>query len=187
MRWVPFVILAYLTLVVQSTLCGIIDFDIGAMGHVAPDLLAMVAVFVALRGPNLSAVMIAAWVLGFATDLTAVGGVTAATVVGPMSLAYAVGAWLIFRMREAVFSEHAVTQGMLALVFCLVSHLIWVTAQTALTGSWAYYGQLVAQVGGVSLYTALLTPMGFWMLSMVQGLFIEVSTRRTRRSRRTGR
>jgi len=187
MRWVQFVILAYLVLVVQSTLCGMIAFDVGAVGRVMPDLMAVTAVFVALRGPNLRTVMIAAWVLGFAVDLTAIGGVGSATAVGPMSLAYAVAAWLIFQMREAVFSDHAITQGMLALVFCLAAHLLWVTAQSLLRGAWPYYGRLVAQAAGKSIYTALLMPAGFWLLSTVQGLFIEAPVRGTRRSRRAGR
>ena len=82
MRWVQFVILAYLVLVVQSTLCGMIAFDVGAVGRVMPDMMAATAVFVALRGPNLRAVMIAAWVLGFAVDLTAIDGVGSATAMG---------------------------------------------------------------------------------------------------------
>jgi len=187
MRWVQLFILVYLVLVVQTTLCHIIAFDIRVVGRVAPDVMAMVAVFVALRGPNQRTVMIAAWAMGFAVDLAAIGGVGSATAVGPMSLAYAVAAWLIFRTREAVFSNHAITQGMLALVFCLAAHSMWVTAQMVLRGGWQYYGQLMMQVVGVSIYTALLMPAGFWLLSTTQGLFIEAPVRGTRRSRRTGR
>ena len=172
---------------VQTTLCHMIAFDVRVLGHVAPDVMAMVAVCVALRGPNLPAVMVAAWVMGLAVDLTAVGGMGLATAVGPMSLAYTAAAWLVFKMREAVFSERALTQGMLALVFCLAAHFMWVTAQTVLRRAWPYYGQLVMQTVGVSIYTALLMPAGFWLLSMVGGMFIEVPVRAARRSRRSRR
>lgn len=184
MRWVLFLIIVFLMLVIQSTVGRMVAFDVGVVGRVAPDLMAITAVFVALRGPSLLAAMTAAWALGFAVDLVAVGGVDSPTVLGPMSFAYAVAAGLVFKMREAVFSEHAVMQGMLALLFCGVSHLIWVTAQTLLSGAWAYYRSLVVQALVVSVYTALLMPVGYWLLSMVQRLFIEVPVRRTRRSRR---
>ncbi len=187
MRWVPFAILVYVLLVAQSTLVGMITFDLGYMGKVAPDLLAMAAVFVVIGGPDLISVMAAAWMLGFALDMTAVGVVDTAAVVGPMSFAYATAAWIIFRMREAVFTKHAFTQAMLALLFCLVAHLIWVSVQVVMSGSWANYWQLVAQASGISIYTALLMPLGYWLLSSVQGLFIDVPVRRTRRTRMMGR
>lgn len=187
MRWVQFLILLCVVLVAQTTLGGMITFNLGPLGRAAPDLMAIMAVFVALRGPNVLSVMIAAWALGFAVGVTAVGGVGPPTVLGPMSFAYAMAAWLIFRMREAVFGDHVVTQGMLALLFCAVSHLVWVTAQTALSGAWVYYRPLILQAIGVSVYTALLMPVGFWLLSRAQGLFIEVPVRRTRRSRRPAR
>ncbi len=187
MRWVQFVILLCVVLVAQIALGGMITFNLGPMGRVAPDLMAIMAVFIAMRGPNVLSVMSAAWVLGFAVGVTAVGGVGPPTVLGPMSFAYAIAAWLIFRVREAVFGEHVVTQGMLALVFCAASHLVWVTAQTALSGAWVYYQPLILQAIGVSVYTALLMPVGFWLLSMAQGLFIETPVRRTRRSRRSAR
>jgi len=187
MRWVQFLILVWVTVVVQATLGGAVAFNMPLLGRIAPDLLAIVAVFVAVRGPNLQAVMKAAWVLGFAVDLTAVAGTGLPTVVGPMSIAYALSAGLIFQMREAIFGEQPVIQGTLALLFCAMSHLIWITAQAILGGGWQHYGSLIMQVIGISLYTALVMPVGFWALSRAHGLIIDVPVRRTVRSRRQAR
>ncbi len=187
MRWAQFVILVFLLVVLQTTLCSVVQFKTGSTGSIRPDLLAMAAVFVALAAPNVASVMMAAWVLGFAVDLTAATSGGAPAAVGPMALAYALGGWMIFKMREAVFSQHIITQAMLALVFCLLAHLTWVTVQAALGGAWGSYSQLARQAIGVSLYTAVLMPVGYRLLSAVQGVFIDVPVRRTRRSRSAGR
>jgi cell shape-determining protein MreD len=182
MRWIPFIILVYVVLVVQSSLGLAMGF-----GGVSPDLLAVVAVAVALWAPNAMTAMLAAWVLGFALDLTITGATGGLTVAGPMSLAYLVGARLIFNLREIVYNDRVIIRGLLAGVFCIVTHGLWVLSQCLLTVSWSDFPRLMGQGAGVALYTAIVAPIGCWMLWPARGLLFEVPVHSSRRARRSGR
>jgi len=165
MRWVPFLILVALAALLQRTAGLVLTFSLPGVGSVGPDLLAAVAVFVACRSRAWEDAVLAAWVLGLAVDVTAGG---AGVAVGPMSVAYALAAWVLFRIREAFFHERAVTQALLALIFCLLAHGTWVTAETLLGGTgmaWADYGSTMLQAVLLAVYTAALTPLvhaGLW-------------------------
>ncbi|MCK4277401.1 MAG: hypothetical protein KAX78_12855, partial [Phycisphaerae bacterium] len=74
MRWIPFVIFAYILILLQTTVAGLLVISPGAIGPVGPDLMAILAVFVALNVRRAADAMIAGWILGLALDLTA-GGV----------------------------------------------------------------------------------------------------------------
>jgi rod shape-determining protein MreD len=167
MRWIPFLILAYLVVLLQTTLGRLLTFTASGMGSIGPDLTALVAVFVALHARSWPDAMMAAWTLGLAVDLTAAGGVGASTVVGPMSLAYALTAGLLFRVREAFFRERAMTQALLALAFCLVAHFVWVSMQSLLAPGGvtaSAFGHALLQVLALACYSALLTPLVHFLL-----------------------
>jgi cell shape-determining protein MreD len=171
MRWIPFIILVYLVVLFQSTAGKVLTLTTAGLGSVGPDLAALVAVFVALYARSCPDAMLAAWVLGMAVDLTVSGGVGAATVVGPMSLAYALAAGALFRIREAFFRERALTQGLLALGFCLLAHGVWVTAQSLLAAgevSWSAYGRTLLQAAALACYTAALMPLAHFGLIRCQ-------------------
>ncbi len=180
MKWVPFIILTYLVMLAQCTVGGLLTFSVKAIGTVGPDLLAIVAVFMALHVRSGFHAALAGWVLGLAVDLTTVSAAGGVTAVGPMPIAFAVAAALIFQIREAFFFERPAPQVFLALIFCLVAHGIWVTFQAVLAFrdvSWEGYGQTLLQAVALAIYTAVLMPLGHpglrwlrkWLISMPTG------------------
>ncbi len=185
MKWVPFIILTYLVMLAQCTLGELLTFSVKAIGMVGPDLAAIVAVFMALHVRSGFHAALAGWVLGLAVDLTAISAPSGVTAVGPMPIAFAVAAALIFQIREAFFYERPAPQVFLALIFCLVAHGIWVTVQAGLTlipwatgeVSWEGYGRMLLQAVALAIYTAVLMPLGHpglrwlrkWLISMPTG------------------
>jgi cell shape-determining protein MreD len=181
-RWIPLVILMYVTVILQTTVGQMLSF-VCPLGRVAPDLLAIVAVYLALRGVRLSDVLIAAWALGMGVDLTMGGGPGGAGVVGPMALAYVIAAGLIYKLRDAVYGENFLTQAVLALVFCLLAHVLWLVGQSVLAWSTQGLGGMLAQAFGSALYTAVAAPMAMALLKRVRGLIFQPMGRRERRTR----
>jgi len=181
MRWIIFLILTYLALVLQTTLVPVVTVTLFGL-RAGPELLAVFAVFVALHVREGTDAMVAGWILGLAVDLTSAGGAVTATVVGPMSIAYAVAAGGVYRARELFFRERRMTQFILALGFCLFSHWLWVTLQSLRAGgiSRSAYGQLLLQVLLVSLYTAAVMPLASIGLVRLQRWIIAAPTTRRR-------
>ncbi len=186
MKWVPFIILTYLVMLAQCTVGGILTFSVTAIGTVGPDLLAIVAVFMALHVRSGFHAALAGWVLGLAVDLTTISAAGGVTAVGPMPIAFAVAAALIFQIREAFFYERPIPQVFLALIFCLVAHGIWVTFQAVLAFgevSWEGYGRMLLQAVALAIYTAVLMPLGYRGLRWLGKWLISVPTsKRHRRS-----
>ena len=179
MKWVPFIILTYLVVLAQCTVGGILTVSSTAVGTVGPDLLAIVAVFMALHVRTGFHAALAAWVLGLAVDLTTVSAGGGATAVGPMPIAFAVAAAVIFQIREAFFYKRAMPQVWLALMFCLVAHGIWVSFQAILAFggiSWGAYGRLLLQAVALAIYTAVLMPLGHLGLRWLGKWLISVPT-----------
>ena len=179
MRWIIFLILSCLALLLQTTLVPVVTVSLFGL-RVGPELLAVFAVFVALHVRECADAMIAGWILGLAVDLTSAGGAATAMVLGPMSIAYALAAGGVFHSRELFFRERRMTQFILALAFCLFSHWLWVTLQSLRSGgiSWSAYGQLLIHVLLVSLYTAAVTPLAHIGLARLQRWFITAPTTR---------
>jgi rod shape-determining protein MreD len=180
MRWFPFLILIYFSVLLQVALANLpVQFVI--TGNIAPNITAVLAVFFALSLRDPRDAMMAAWSLGFAMDLmlTGMGGVT--TAVGPMAIAYVLGASVIFRVREAFFRERALARALLSLLFCLIVHCLWVTMQTLLGFAWSDWWPAILKAIGISLYTALTAPLVCILLQKCGGLFIAAPARRLRR------
>jgi rod shape-determining protein MreD len=186
MRWVGFAILVYVVMLLQTTVGKLLTFAFESVGVIGPDLSAIVAVFLALRVRELNDVVIAAWVLGLGVDLGSAGGAGEMTVVGPMSLAYVLAVAAVFRMREAFFRDRIMTQAILALVFCLLAHGTWVTAQSLLgraDTSWSDYGATLRQAAALACYTGVLMPLGYRLLLKCERWFVAVQPGRARRGR----
>jgi cell shape-determining protein MreD len=188
MRWIPFIVLIYLVLAVQTTLGAVLTFSAGSLGRVGPDWMAVLVVFVALHTRSGADAAIGAWVAGLAVDLATAGGTGAITVVGPMPIAYVLGAAVVFRMREAFFRERAVPQAMLGFIFCLIAHWTWLTLQSFLARgagtTWSVYGGRLLQGAALGVYTAVLTPIGHLGLTRIRGWIIAAPLGRARRRRR---
>ncbi len=185
MRWIPFLIFAYLFVLAQSTLGKILTFDRLPIGPIGPDLLVLLAVFVGLNVRNLVDGMIACWLIGFMIDLTTAGGVGLATRIGPMAFGYCLSVWMVFALREAMFRDKALPQMLMAALFCLACHGFWITVQTlfAADGSWAVYGSLILQVIISAIYTAMLMPLINFLLTPCRGMIIATVAEKSRRGK----
>ncbi len=179
MHWIPFAIATYIVVLLQTTLGGVLTLTGTGIGTIGPDFAAILAVYVALHGRKAADVMIAGWILGFALDLTASGAA-----LGVMALAYALAAGGVFRIREAFFQERALTQALLVVAFCAVTHGVWVTAQYARASDLmaaSDYVRLLLQAGALALYTGLLTPLVNMALQYCRAWLIPMPTGRSRR------
>jgi len=160
MRWILFIILAYVAVVLQTTLGALLAIHTDWAGVIAPDLLAILAVFIALALRNAAAAALACWILGFGLDLAS--GPGSGSVVGPMALAYAGGGFLVFQFREIFFREKILSQVILVLVFALLTHVTWVTLQAVISGfdtTWGIYGQRLLEAVFLAVYSAALAPV----------------------------
>lgn len=160
MRWPFFLILTYVIIVIQCSLGRMLALPL-SIGPVGPDLAAIAAVFVALYARTSMEAMLGAWTLGMALDLTTASVMGQTSVVGPMAIAFALSAGLVFRLRDAVFRERAVTQVMLTLGLCLVSHVLWLTLQALRAsgeGSLGFGRELLRAVG-IAVYSSALAPL----------------------------
>ena len=178
MRWSVFFLLAYLTLVVQTSLVQWLTFSAGAAGTVQPDLLALTAAFIALFARAGLDAMLAAWALGLAADLTTQAAV------GVMPVTYALAAGAVFRLRDAFFRDRISTRLVLTLVFCLLAHPLWVTVQAALDwrhNTWGAYGLTLLQAVLLSAYTAVLAAPLQWLLAKAEPLLWSQPAGRSRR------
>ena len=192
MRWIPFILLVYVVMLIQTTIGRVLTFAGTSIGTIGPDLAAVAAVFFAMRLRDGAEAALAAWALGMAVDLTTSSGTGSATAVGPMPLAYCLAAAAIFRLREIFFRDRPASQATLALIFCTVAHFTWLNLQWAFAHwdyaggvrrSWMLYNSILIQGMALSIYTAILMPLGFIILAKCERLFIAVQAGRPRRSR----
>jgi len=183
MRWVGFGIFAYLFVMVQMTLGNILTLDRLAMGPIGPDFMVIFAIFIAFNARDVIDAMIAGWVLGTLIDLTTGGG---GSCVGPMGILYSLMCWVAFSIREGIYSERALTQMIMAGIFCLVTHGLWITIQSlvAFDLSWGEYASMLVQVLLSAAYTAALTPMVYFGLTLIRSYLLVSMPRRGGRSRR---
>jgi hypothetical protein len=188
MRWIPLAIVTYIVVIAQTTLGSLLTFSFGRLGRVGPDLLAPLAVYIALRGPGAVEVMLSGWILGLAIDLTTATGPGAieTAALGPMAISYAIVAGVLFKLREAVFADRRVTQMALVFVFVLLSHVGWLLAQASLAWSWQGMATMLAVASTRAIYTGVLAGLIFPLLRRVGGgLFIIPAAGRSRRGRRS--
>lgn len=158
MRWIRFIILVYLVILVQVSLAGLVTVAT-PLGRVKVDFAAVAAVFVAFYARQGIDAMLACWILGLAVDLTTGGGLAGSPVVGPMALGYAILGGMLWRVRDAFFRDRALTQAFLTALFCLAAQCFWITAQSLRMGVWRDYGSMLLQAIAVAVFTALMTPL----------------------------
>ena len=168
MRWILLGILTWILVLIQRTLVHAVTIETDWIGTVGPDLLAPLAVFVALYGRHSTDVLIVACGLGFALDVGAgTGGIGSLTVIGPMAIGYALASWPLLAMRDALFSKRIATRMLLTLLFCLTAHFLWVTLQFIVAHgavTWAAYGRALVQATLLAGYTSVVGPPLMWLL-----------------------
>ncbi len=132
-----------------------------ALGGVSPDWLLILMIFVALRSPAPEG-FIAAWTLGMLADL-AVGTRLGLFALGYMMVAAVLAQIQLGRGRTRVFVQAAVI-----FIAAVAAHTILAVA--ALTDESRSPGQCVVLVPTIALYTALVGPPLFWLLSRTSAL-----------------
>jgi rod shape-determining protein MreD len=170
MRWPVFAIFAFFTVVAQLSLANV--FALSSLGHIVPDLVACLAVFVGLFAPRMTVLWVC-WVLGLAMDLApAAGG--GAPILGPHALGYVFAGYVVLQLRTMVFRRRPLTMGFLTFVCVLAAGVVvvsvltvrsWYPADPALPN-----GPLeeMARRLGIALYSALIAiPLGWLLCSTI--------------------
>lgn len=153
MRWLPFAILAGLTLVIQTTSLG----RQVAINSIWPEWTFILLVHYALWGPRVE-VAVAGCLLGLSVDLLG------SDRVGLHAFCYGLTAWAIGRIREVLFRDHPATHLVMTLVFAAV-----VQALTGCYRWWRLGGEPeFAALMWTAAYTALWAPVVHWPLQRMR-------------------
>jgi rod shape-determining protein MreD len=121
MRWPVFLIFAFAAIVVQLSFRNV--FTLHALRGISPDMVAPLAVFIAMFAQRSSALW-GAWILGLLLDLAPNDDGSLYHVIGPNALGYPAGAFLVLQLRTMVFRRRALTTGFLTLLFLIVVSLV---------------------------------------------------------------
>jgi len=121
MRWPVFAVFAFLAVAVQLSLRSVLTLY--SVRGVSPDLVACLAVFIALFAQRSSALW-ACWILGLLLDLAPPDQPRGYHLLGPHALGYVVGGYFVLLLRTMVFRRRALTVGFLTLIFAGVTSLV---------------------------------------------------------------
>ena len=176
MRWIPFLLVVFAALLLQTTLVQALWLPT-RFGWMGPELLAAMAVFVALNVRSGSDAALAGWTLGMAIDLTLSG-----EGMGLLSLLYAAAAAGVWQVRRSFFREKILSQAILALGFCLVVYGVWSLFELLVGAHPAGdYGDRAMQVLGLAVYTAVVAPVVYGLLRRMHKLLLAGPPPRERR------
>jgi len=170
MRWIYFLILVVVAMILQTTLVQLLWFRT-SLGLVGPELLAAIAVFMALNLRGSTDAALAGWALGFALDLTLTG-----PTMGLLPILFAAACWGLNRMREAIFKDRAPTQMVLAFLFCAVVYEFWSLVDVWRDGG--SIGMRSLQTLLMAAYTGVLAPLVYSALRKIDRLLAAVPTGR---------
>jgi cell shape-determining protein MreD len=172
MRWPVFLVFAFIFLALDTSLMAV--FSLPRLGHIAPHIVVVLAVFVCLFASRLSALS-ACLLLGVLMDLTIPPpGETVVYVIGPYGLGLLFGGYLILQMRTMVFRQRAITIGVLSALATIAMAIPMIAI--FMIRSW--YGEDVSYpIGnsaarelfrhlGIAIYTGLIAlPLGWLLLA----------------------
>jgi rod shape-determining protein MreD len=163
MRWIAFIILACLLIVLQTTVAPFI-----AVHSIRPDLMVLAAVYYALMARRRDA-LLACWCLGFAVDLNGLP-LSAHSTVGVSALAYGLAGLLVVRLRELTFPEHVLTY-----VVIVTAWTFWTDLASGLHLMWRLeqperFANFAVRAGYAALYSAVLAPYAHWLLRRLRNV-----------------
>ncbi len=163
MRWATFGLVLYVVMVLHTAAAPFV-----AVNGIRPNLLAILAVYVALAARSQDA-LLACWVVGMATDLCS-QSYRGHGNVGVNALALGLVGLGIVKVREYTFRDSVVTHlvftfgATLLLSMAVGAHLCWVR------DDWDPFGRAVAASIYAAIYTGVLAPYGHWCLHKLRGL-----------------
>lgn len=160
MRWFPFVILALVGIVCQTTVVPYLRLP-----GLGPDVMFILAVYYSLWGPWPDAAL-AALTLGFIVDLETNSSPGR---IGLHAFCYGAASWGIIQVRQAVVRTHPIAQVLITLLFAL-----GVETAVAFYHRWARPEVGLARSLGLgalsAVYTAALAPVLLWLLNRMNKL-----------------
>ena len=171
MRWPAFIIALAVTLTLDQAFLQVL-----AIGPVFPGCTATLVVFVALFAPR-STSMWAAFIAGLMIDLAQpaiMNGNEPYHVIGPSTLGYVLGTYLVLLIRPMIFRRNPLSLGMLCFPFLLAVGVIYI-AMWSIRGFYpdtgVPWGQSAvtrefARILGQAVYSAILAiPLGWILLA----------------------
>jgi rod shape-determining protein MreD len=174
MRWGVFLILAFLGLVLEKSLTDVLEIR-----GVRPGVLALVAMYVSLWAPRMTALWAAALV-GLLIDLSSpIVSATSPVVhlIGPHVLGYAFASALILQLRTMVFRRQPFAIGFLTALYIVAASIVVVAIYTIrswyspeLQVGWSPGGALLHRVAAAAYSGLLAIPLG-WALLRLTPLF----------------
>ncbi len=136
MRWGIFAIFTLLVLSIDAGLSDLLRIE--SLWEIRPNFCAVLAVFVALSAPRVTALW-GCFVIGLLVDLS-IEHITAGNrgvyLVGPYALGLLAGGWLVLRGRTMVFRRRAMTIGVMTLISLLVAQAIIMMLLVLRSRSW---------------------------------------------------
>ena len=176
MRWTSFVILAFIAVVLQTTVVARLTVS----GFCA-DLVLIIAVYYALHASTPDA-LIAAWVLGMMTDLSGPGRL------GVYAFGFGLMALLIVQLRDSMFRDHPLTSLVLTLfcawgVHAMAGGVYLVLAVLTHSQTHRDIVDVLTQATGSALFTAAVAPHVHYLLARFRGQLGLTSAKRMRMRR----
>ncbi len=108
MRWLPFIIFAYLIVSLQFAMGGMLQ-----LGEYTPNLVLLFVIFIGLHAP-LDAALLACFTLGFMHDIISANGI------GTYALAYSLIAAMAFQLRGIMYADHVATHFTITILLGLI-------------------------------------------------------------------
>lgn len=177
MRWPIFLIVAFVTIVIDTSFIGVLQLQ--TLRGIAPSLSIALVVFICLFASRLSA-LAGAFLLGvmmdFSSPLSMSGGLGTVSLLGPHALGFLFAGYLIVQMRTMVFRQRSITIGALSTIAWIAAALVAITI--FLFRSWYGDGvnyptsggavrELLRQIG-IGIYSGLLAiPVGWALLATI--------------------
>ena len=161
MRWLAYLVLAYLVLGIQLAISGYVE-----IGGAAPNLILLVVIFLGVNGVR-EQVLLGCFLLGVMQDMLTLHPI------GTWAVAYGLVALFVVSTQEVVYKEHPLTHFSLALMGGILCGVIMSIHE------WVYpmlHGKGSAQVSSVALfasavYSAVLAPIVLGILQRMKGTF----------------
>lgn len=164
MRWLPYFILAYLTIGVQIGAGDFLRFH-GAK----PDLVLLAVIFISINAPREPA-LLGCFVMGVMADFVS------GTSLGLYALAYALVSMFTVSTQEIVYREHPLTHLSLAFVGALM------VAVLELIHGWRYGARIPpTTLFASAVYTAALAPIFLGVMQRIKRTFAFQTSRRRMR------
>jgi hypothetical protein len=135
-RWGVFLIFALIGIAIDGGFLDVLRIE--SLWDVRPSFCAVLAVFIALSAPRITALW-GCFALGLLLDLSTpytADGNRIVWLVGPYALGLLAGGWLVVRGRTVVFRRRALTIGVLTLGFLLVAQAMIVVLLVLRSRGW---------------------------------------------------